>query len=47
MTRHGLDHIGGLRLPVIADIAHAQKYLMLLGGFRRLRRDQAQGQRTQ
>ncbi len=24
VRRHGLDHIGGLSLPVVADIAHAQ-----------------------
>ena len=28
---HGLDHVGGLGLPVIADVAHAQENLELVG----------------
>jgi hypothetical protein len=29
MGRHGLDHVAGFGLPVIADIAHAQEDLVL------------------
>jgi len=32
MGRHGLDHVGRLRLPVVADVAHAQEDLVLAGG---------------
>ncbi len=35
MGRHGLDHVGRLGLPVIADVAHRQEDLeLLLGGVR-------------
>ena len=32
MRRHGLDHVGGLGLPVVADVAHRQEYLEFLVG---------------
>ena len=31
--RHGLDHVGGFGLPVVADVAHAQEYLVFLLSF--------------
>ena len=31
MRRHRLDHVGGLGLPVIADVAHAEEDLVLAG----------------
>ncbi len=32
VRRHRLDHVGGFRLPVVADVAHRQKYLEFLVG---------------